>query len=85
MHRKKRSTFGHGVVQADGKISKGADCWYFDVTVGNSSLRNCLQNGALDDLDVMTLGLSMSKLRGQYNNRCLGGSLENLDPLVICV
>ena len=46
-----------GVVQADGKISKGADCWYFDVTVGTSSLRNHLRNGALDDLDVMTLGL----------------------------
>jgi len=83
MHRKKRNAFGHGVVQADGKISKGADCWYFDVTVGTSSLRNHLQNGALDDLDVMTLGLSMSKLRGQYNDRCLGGSLEDLDPLVI--
>ena len=25
----------------------------------------------------------MSKLRGQYNDRCLGGSLEDLDPLVI--
>jgi hypothetical protein len=25
----------------------------------------------------------MSKLRGQYNDKCLGGSLENLDPLVI--
>ena len=83
MHRKKRNAFGHGVVQADGKISKGADCWYFDVTVGTSSLRNHLQNGALDDLDVMTLGLSMSKLRGQYNDRCLGGPLEDLDPLVI--
>ena len=59
MHRKKRNAFGHGVVQADGKISKGADCWYFDVTVGTSSLRNHLQNGALDDLDVTTLGLSM--------------------------
>jgi hypothetical protein len=25
----------------------------------------------------------MSKLRGQYNDWCLGGPLENLDPLVI--
>ena len=25
----------------------------------------------------------MSKLRGQYNDRCLGDSLEDLDPLVI--
>ena len=32
---------------------------------------------------MMTLGLSMSKLRGQYNDRCLGGPLEDLDPLVI--
>ena len=40
MHRSKRNAFGHGVVQADGKHSKGADCWYFDVTVATSSLRN---------------------------------------------
>ena len=33
MHRKKENTFGYGVVQADGKLSKGGDCWYFDVTV----------------------------------------------------
>ena len=50
-------------------------CWYFDVTVGTSSLRNHLQNGALNDLDVMILGLAMSKLKGQYNDRCLGGPL----------
>jgi hypothetical protein len=85
MHQIKRNAFGHGVVQADGKFSKGADCCYFDVTVGTSSLRNHLQNGVLDDLGMMTLGLPMSKLRGQYNYRCLGGSLENLDPLVILV
>jgi hypothetical protein len=60
MHRKKRNAFGHGVVQANGKISKGADCWYFDITVGTSSFKNHLQNGALDDLDLMTLGLAMS-------------------------
>ncbi len=30
----------------------------------------------------MTLGLAMSKLRSQYNDRCLGGLLENLDSLV---
>ena len=83
MQRKKRNALGHGVVQADGKISKGADCWYFDVTVGTSSLRNHLQNGALDDLDLMNLGLAVSKLRGQYYDRCLGVSLEDLDPLVI--
>ncbi len=71
------------MAQADGKLSKGADCWYFDVAVGTRSLRNHLQNGALDDLDLMTLGLAMSKLRGQYNDRCLGGSLEDLDSLVI--
>jgi hypothetical protein len=67
---------------ADGKLSKGVDCWYFDVTVEASSLRNHLRNDVLDDLDldVMTLGLAMSKLRGQYNVRCLGGPLENLDP-----
>ena len=53
------------------------------MTVGTSSLRNHFQNGALDDLDMTTLGLSMSKLRGQYNGRCLCGSLEDLDPLVI--
>ena len=40
MPRIKRNAFGHGVVQADGKISKGADCCYFDVTVRTSSLRN---------------------------------------------
>jgi len=51
--------FGHGVVQADGKFLKDVDCWYFEVTVGTSSLRNHLQNRALDDLDVMTLGFTM--------------------------
>ncbi len=31
-HRVKKNAFGHGVVQADGKLfSKGADCWYFDI------------------------------------------------------
>jgi hypothetical protein len=25
----------------------------------------------------------VSKLRGRYNGRCLGGSLEDLDPLVV--
>ena len=62
------------MVQANGKISKG---------VGTSSLKNHLQNSALDDLDLMTLGLAMSKLRGQYNDRCFGGTLEDLDPLVV--
>jgi hypothetical protein len=27
MHRMERNVFGHDVVQADGKFSKGADCW----------------------------------------------------------
>jgi hypothetical protein len=54
MHRMKKNDFGHGVVQADVKFSKGVDCWYFDVTIGTSSRRNHLQNGALDDLDMMT-------------------------------
>ena len=83
MHSKKRNAFGHGVVQADSKLSKGADCWYFDVTVGTSSLGSHLQNGALGDFGLMTLELAMSKLRGQYNDRRLGGPLENLDPIVI--
>jgi hypothetical protein len=30
------------------------DYWCFDVTVGTSSLRNHLQNSALDDLDLLT-------------------------------
>ena len=51
--------------------------------IGTSSLKNHLQNGALDDLDLMTLGLAMSNLRGQYNDRCLCGSMEDLDPSVI--
>jgi hypothetical protein len=42
MHRMKGNAFGHDVVQADDKISKGADCWYLDDTVGTSSLRNHL-------------------------------------------
>ena len=75
--QEEENAFGHGAVQADGKISKAADCWYFDVTVGTSSLRNHLQNGALDDLDMITLGLAISKLRRQYNDRCLGGPLED--------
>ena len=57
MHRMKRNAFGHGVVRVDSKFSKAADYWYFDVTVGTSSLKNHLQNVALDDLDLMTLGL----------------------------
>ena len=67
----------------DGKLSKDGISWYFDVTVGTSSLKHHLQNGALDDLDKMTLGLAMSKLKGQYNDSCLGGSLEDLDPLAV--
>ena len=51
MHRKKKNAVGHHVVQADGKLSKGGVCWYFNVTVGTSSLKHHLQNGALDDLD----------------------------------
>ena len=39
MHRKKRNAFGHGVVHADSKISEGADCLYFDVTVGTRRCR----------------------------------------------
>jgi hypothetical protein len=50
MHRMKGNAFGHDVVQAVGKISKGVDCWYFGVTVGTRSLRNHLQNGALDNM-----------------------------------
>ena len=42
MYRKKRNALGHGVVQSDDKLSKGVDCWYFDVSVGTSSLRNHL-------------------------------------------
>jgi hypothetical protein len=71
------------VLQVDGKFPKGADCWYFDVNVGTSSLRNHLQNGALDYLDMMTLGLALSKLKDQYNGRYLIGPFENLDLLVI--
>jgi hypothetical protein len=73
------------MVQAGGKLSKGADSYYSDVTVETSSFRNYLHNEALNNLHMMTLGLTMPKLRGQYNDRCLGGSLENLDPLVILV
>jgi hypothetical protein len=73
LHSLKSNAFGHGVVQTDGKLSKGADFWYFAFTAGNSSLKNHLQNRSIDDLDIMTLGLAMSKLRGQYNDRCLGG------------
>ena len=68
------------MVQADRKFSKGADCWYFDVNVGTSSLRNYLQNGALDDLDLMTLGLAMSKRRGQYNDRCFRWLIGGFRP-----
>ena len=79
MRRRKRNAFGHGVVQADGKFSMGADCWYFDVTVGPSTFRNKFQNGALDYLDMMTLGLALSKLRDQYYGRCSGCPMDNLD------
>ena len=73
------------MVQAGGKLSKAADSYYSDVTVETSSFRNYLHNEALNNLHMMTLGLTMPKLRGQYNDMCLGGSLENLDPLVILV
>ena len=68
MHRMKRNAFGHGVVHADGNFSKRVNCWYFDVPVGTSSLRNNLQNGALDNLDMMTLGLALSKLNRNSND-----------------
>ena len=68
------------MVQADGKLSKGGDCWYFDVNVGTSSLRNHLQNGALDDLDLMTLGLAMSKRRDQYNDSCFRWLIGGFRP-----
>ena len=87
MHQIKRNAFGHGVVQADGKFSKGADCCYFDVTVGTSSLRNHLQNGVLDDLGMMTLGLPMSKLRGQVLRWLIGEFRPFSDSclLILCI
>lgn len=55
----------------DSKLSKGKriliTLTLLDVTAGTSIFRNHLHNGALDNLDMMTLGLVLSKLSGQYS------------------
>jgi hypothetical protein len=46
---KKINGFEHGVVQADGKLSKGVDSYYFDDIVGTSYLLTHIQKEALDN------------------------------------